>query len=238
MERNSNDLKSYRKKIKRKRGRPCKINPAKQSNSKDLKSYRKKGRPCKKTPAKESKCSISNTQIKFGSAALGKICNMGKNNKLYKQKGWGEFQLIFGNGIPDKSDESDNGRKLKFTYLSVALKQDNVVVLEQKLEHLQLKPKKQIELTATAGGDCNKGNSLKKCSGCRYKSTDDIIMLEHLMTHTREYFVCEVCGAKCYDILELRKHMVNHTSYKPFACTDCDFLCLSLEEIKIHFASH
>ncbi|CAL4120696.1 unnamed protein product [Meganyctiphanes norvegica] len=151
-------------------------------HSKDLKSYRKKinrkrGRPCKKTPAKESKCHISDTQIKFGSTALGKICNVGENNKIYKKKGWGEFQLIFGNRIPDKSEPSDIGRKMKYTYLSVALQQDNVSVLEQKLEHLQLKPKKQTEFTATGSGDCNKENVLNKCSVCGYKLTDYITML-------------------------------------------------------------
>ncbi|CAL4069493.1 unnamed protein product [Meganyctiphanes norvegica] len=202
MGKNSNDLKSYRKKINR-----------------------KKGRPCKKTPAKKSKCSISNTQVKFGSAALGKICNMGKNNKIYTQKGWGEFQLIFGNRIPDKTESSDIGRTLKYTYLSMALQQDNVIVLEQKLEHLQLKPKKQIELTTTANGDCNEENTRNECPECEYKLTGGITMLEHLVTHAREYFVCKICYAEYFDTLELRKHMMSHTSYKPFACTDCDFLC-------------
>lgn len=198
-----------------------------------------------KTNRKNKKSSKLDKKINedFSPRAKSRMTKIGKNNKISKEKGWGEFEVVFGNRIADKGGLKFE-RKLEYSYFVIALKTKDVKILEQQMEYLQLRPKKYSDTRSKNKGENTKSENIDgneyviECPECGYKSTRNITMIEHMMGHTEEYLLCEECDAKFSDITELRKHMMSHTSCLPYACTECDFICAQREEIKAHIIYH
>ncbi|CAL4194626.1 unnamed protein product [Meganyctiphanes norvegica] len=174
----------------------------------------------------------------FSPRAQSRMTKMEMNNKISKEKDWGEFELIFGNRHPDNSDLIKNKRKLKFSYFVLSLKTENVSILKQQIEYLRLGPKEKYKGFTKYKEECDDVNSMDECHQCGYKTNKDLQMLEHMMTHTEEYYLCEKCDAKYSNLIELRKHIMSHTSYLPFACSECDFFGAKPEEIQNHCTYH
>ncbi|CAL4151340.1 unnamed protein product [Meganyctiphanes norvegica] len=77
------------------------------------------------------------------------------------------------------------------------------------------------------------------CNECGKAFRANSLLKNHMLTHKEKTFGCETCGHKCTTKALLKRHVDNnHTEFKPFPCSECDWRFAEKSDLKRHSLIH